>query len=180
MKSKKRGSGLKLVAPDHSPLFLSGIAGSGKTTCARWLQDQLKFGYFSTGNYVRNKVLAGDNACTKALAQGILAPVEYELRGEILKLPPNTIVDGFPRSRSQYDWILRHFATPTIIVIGISRWEAESRLHTRKREKEEIISKRIQNEFLGFIGEEFVVTVNGEQPIEKVCEEVLRWTKLLI
>lgn len=159
-----------------SCVFITGIPGSGKSTHAKNIAKKFNLGYFSTGDFVRELVLKGDGESRMALQMGKLSPCEDLIRKIVCEKSreKEVIIDGFPRSMDQYEFILKNIGMPIIIVLGIGINEARKRLISRGREDEELIDKRLLNSSLGFVGNQFVQVVNAEQSMKKVEEDICR------
>ena len=92
-------------------IFITGPAGSGKSTHAKMLARKFSLHYISGGDLARKK--AADNseegkAVKEAIETGRLIDDEVEARlvsNEIEKSPEKYVLDGFPRSLHQLGYL---------------------------------------------------------------------------
>jgi adenylate kinase len=94
-------------------LILFGSPGSGKGTQAKTIKDGLGIAHISTGDMLRERVALGDRLGKRVeslMASGNLVPdadvnrmVEDRIAEEDCR--PGFILDGYPRTVSQADWL---------------------------------------------------------------------------
>lgn len=171
-------------------IIFMGVAGSGKSVQGRRLADEMGLPWLSTGEFLR-MLISGDTR--KAMVEGkLLSDSEIiELVRKIFNLidvKQDFILDGFPRTIAQADWLLnqvKHDQLKVRAVIHITASEAavEKRLMARGRQDDnpEAIKERF-NEYeqaIKPILEDFkksgvtVYDINGEQSIEEVHDEIV-------
>lgn len=89
-------------------IIFSGVAGSGKSVQGRLLADELALPWLSTGEFLR--MLVSGNRRKDMLAGKLLSDREIiKLVQKIFALidvHDEFILDGFPRTVSQADWLL--------------------------------------------------------------------------
>lgn len=164
-----------------------GIAGSGKGTQGKLLGAILKRTVISTGELLRNYgseeqhtrmhtgEILGDEEVTKLLDKALSE----------LENPNDTILDGYPRTISQSQWLLddKRFDVQYVIHLEASREAVKGRLKDRARADDHgnAIEARFNEyeqstlpilEFYRHRGV-LVIEVNAEQPIEDVHQELL-------
>jgi adenylate kinase len=168
-----------------------GLAGSGKSTQSKLLAENNNYTWLSVGQLLREKItghLKEEMLTGKVLDENIVTSiVEPELK--LNNAQDHTIVlDGYPRGKEQADWLISKQSSGELVlraVVHIKTREemAKERLLSRGRQddNEEAIAER----FLEYehtikpIIEEFknnsipVVSVNGEQSIAEVQNEIL-------
>jgi adenylate kinase len=134
-------------------ILLMGTAGAGKSIQGHQLADQYGYAYISTGEIFRvlitgkrrNEMLEG-----KLLSdEEVIRVVDKVL--ELIDTKEQFILDGFPRTKPQVDWLLEQhkagrFALPTVINLEITEDVIRDRLHKRGRldDTESAISLRFQ------------------------------------
>ncbi|HUB93023.1 MAG TPA: nucleoside monophosphate kinase [Verrucomicrobiae bacterium] len=134
-------------------ILLMGAAGSGKSTQGHQLADEYGYAYISTGEVFR--VLITGRRRNEMLEGKLLSDDEViRVVGKVLELIDTSeqfILDGFPRTRPQIDWLLAQcktgrFDLPTVINLEVSEDEVRNRLHRRGRvdDTEESIRYRYQ------------------------------------
>lgn len=88
-------------------IIILGIAGSGKTTQGKLLADSLQCQWLSTGQIVRQKLTGPARQLMERgeiLSDEVILPLlNRELTGHDNK---QLVLDGFPRSISQAEWLL--------------------------------------------------------------------------
>ena len=127
-------------------LIIYGPEGSGKGTQAALLSEKLKVPVITSGDLVRKKATERSKLgalCKSALTQGHYVPDEvmFTLWKELLsksKSKRGFILDGFPRSISQAEFLLSTFDKLNLkidqfIYLKLSDEEARIRLLKRKR-----------------------------------------------
>lgn len=139
-------------------IVLMGVAGAGKSMQGHRLADEYGYAYISTGEIFRvlitgrrrNEMLEG-----KLLSdQEVINVVDKVL--ELIDTKEQFILDGFPRTKRQIDWLLAQaeagrFEMPVIINLEIDEATVRERLGKRGRldDTEEAIMRRY-NEYQEF------------------------------
>jgi len=134
-------------------ILLMGAAGAGKSIQGHQLADQYGYAYISTGEIFRvlitgkrrNEMLEG-----KLLSdEEVIRVVDKVL--ELIDTQEQFILDGFPRTKPQVDWLLGQykagrFNLPTVINLEITEDVVHERLVKRGRldDTEEAIKLRHQ------------------------------------
>ncbi len=119
---------------------IMGVQGSGKGTQARMLADEFHLDHVGTGDIFREQILQGSALGCKVQAlvdSGQLVSDELveEVVSERLKAPRAAggfILDGFPRSRHQADFLLKRFAIDAVILIQLDDEEVIARVLARR------------------------------------------------
>lgn len=171
-------------------IIFMGVAGSGKSVQGRRLADELGLPWLSTGEFLR-MLVSGERR--KAMVKGqLLEDAEIiELVQKILSLinsKEEFILDGFPRTPEQGDWLLsqvKHKQLKVSAVIHISASEdvVAKRLLSRGRPDDttEAIRKRFEeyDKAIRPIIDDMktaqipVFDISGEGDIEQVHDEIL-------
>lgn len=122
-------------------IIISGLQGSGKGTQAKLLANKYNLRHISTGDlirkHIRNQTEFGISY-QNAYNRGELAPddVIYSMiLAEIseLKTEYGYILDGFPRNRTQKDWVMSNLDIDYVIVLDTSEENAMNRMVKRNR-----------------------------------------------
>lgn len=132
-------------------IVLMGVAGAGKSMQGHRLADEYGYAYISTGEIFRvlitgrrrNEMLEG-----KLLSdQEVINVVDKVL--ELIDTKEEFILDGFPRTKQQIDWLLAQaeagrFDLPVIINLEIDEETVKDRLYKRGRmdDTEDAIMRR--------------------------------------
>jgi len=167
-------------------LFL-GPAGSGKSVQGQMLAEKYNWQWLSVGQLLR---ASSDEKIQKIMEKGKLVPAEltFKVLGESLDSIKNytkIILDGFPRSIEQTEWLVngkyRKFLD-LVVIVQISTQEIMKRMELRGRsddnrqsssERLEIYYQQIDEIISYFKNNSIpVVTVNGEGSIEEVHERI--------
>ena len=171
-------------------IIFMGVAGSGKSIQGRQLADELGLPWLSTGEFLR-MLISGERR--KAMVKGKLLDDHeiIELVQKIFRLidtKQEFILDGFPRTLAQADWLLnqvKHKQLHVTAVIHITANEAvvKDRLLTRGRQDDtaEAIDERFREyeEAIKPILDDFrkadvsVCDINGEQAVQNVHDDIL-------
>lgn len=176
-------------------ILLIGPQGSGKTTQAKILAEKLGFKYLGTGEMLREIAERGDIGNEKLkeiFATGKLLDDETicKLVKETLSKPDyqkGVILDGYPRTVEQKNIFDPDF--DIVFYIKVTDEVAIKRLSDRGRfdDTPEAIKKRIDlyHKETGplldiFLNEGKLWVVDGEQPVEKVTEQILKHLNLKI
>ena len=171
-------------------ILLLGIAGSGKGTQGKLLAATRGYHVLSTGELLRKygsdeqharmhkgKILGDDE---------VTALVDKALNN--LDAQDRTILDGYPRTLTQADWLLApdkrsRFSLQYVLHLKASRGAVKARLHERARvdDHDAAIEARF-NEYeqvtlpiLAHYQEAGIkiIEIDAEQPIEDVHQEIL-------
>lgn len=134
-------------------ILLMGVAGAGKSMQGRMLADEHGYAWVSTGEILR--VLVTGKRRQEMLQGKLLNDVEVvELMDKVFELI-NThdefVLDGFPRTIPQADWLLRQvkkgrFELTAVVNLVASKEAVLGRLKGRGRpdDTEEAIHERFQ------------------------------------
>jgi adenylate kinase len=179
-------------------IILIGIQGSGKSTQGNLLSEKLGVPYLSTGHIFRE--LAKEKTplgryIKETMTSGYLIPDEKtnEIVNEYLGRPEyenGYIMDGYPRTVTQAKSFKN--GIDRVIYLAVSDKEALWRLSYRsgedgeKREDDTLsaIRKRIElfHKFTVpvldyYKKKEKLITINGEEPIEKIHTDMMKKLK---
>lgn len=134
-------------------ILLMGVAGAGKSMQGRMLADEHGYAWISTGEILR--VLVTGRRRQEMLEGKLLNDIEVvELIDKVFELI-NThdefVLDGFPRTVPQADWLLRQvkkgrFELTAVINLTASKESVLKRLTSRGRpdDTEEAITERFK------------------------------------
>lgn len=134
-------------------ILIMGLAGSGKGTQGKLLADKLGYEYLSTGEFLRTYITEERR---KQMAAGNL--VDDDEMIDIIKnflkqslTADKSILDGFPRSKNQADWLISQHKSGAIniealIYLNVPKEELIRRLLERGRhdDKEQAIRRRFE------------------------------------
>jgi len=134
-------------------ILLMGAAGAGKSIQGHQLADQYGYAYISTGEIFR--VLITGKRRNEMLEGKLLSddesPLYVDKVLELIDTNEQFILDGFPRTQPQVDWLLEQHKAgrlplPTVINLEITEEVIRGRLHKRGRldDTDEAISRRYQ------------------------------------
>ncbi len=171
-------------------IIFMGVAGSGKSIQGRLLADELALPWLSTGEFLR-MLVSGERR--KEMIAGKLLPDEeiinlvQRIMG-IINPKEEFVLDGFPRSTAQADWLVtqvkhQQISPAKVIHLVASQETVTKRLLQRGRpdDTQEAMAERFQ-EFettLKPILDHFkqagipVLDVDGEKPVDSVHQTVL-------
>ena len=132
-------------------LFI-GVVGAGKSVQGKYLSDLLGFPWISTGEILRqhiagelrDKMLRGDLLSDEDLYQ-VVEPILRELLGK-----SEIILDGFPRTQAQADWLeefVEDNATEISCIIHLEADENEVLKRLLKRGRPDDTRDVITNRF---------------------------------
>jgi adenylate kinase len=168
---------------------MMGLAGSGKGTQGKLLSEKLGYEYISTGEYLReylseerkDQILAGKLVDDNEMIQIINEFLSNTNRKSVL--------DGFPRSEAQADWLLRkhrknEINIEALIYLKVSKEELIDRVVARGRadDNEAAIKMRFEEYSRATLPiiENYkrkgikVIEVNGNGPIESIHKKILQ------
>lgn len=135
-------------------IILVGAAGSGKGTQGRFLKETTGYDYISTGEVLRQQ---GTDQQKALIKQGHLLPDAeiIDIVDEILSTigdPNRLILDGFPRTIAQADWLIAQvkqgrIQKPEVVNLEVDRDVMYSRLIKRARpdDTEQVILHRLDS-----------------------------------
>lgn len=170
-------------------IIFMGVAGSGKSIQGRQLADELGYPWVSTGEFLR-MLISGERR--KDMLNGKLLD-DQDIIALIRKIftvvdtDQEFVLDGFPRTVQQADWLLSQVKHGQLAVTGVihlvaSEDAVRERLLGRGRpdDHEEAIAERFKEyeDSIKPILEHFkqvnipVYDVSGEQSIEEVHEAI--------
>ena len=167
-----------------------GVAGSGKSVQGKLFTDELGYAWISTGNLFRAYIV-GERR--KELFSGkllddqeVIELVERALRD--ISLKEEFVIDGFPRTQKQAEWLIDQIKLGRIKLTAIYNLHAHKdvvtkRLLARGRNDDniEVIKKRFQefdNKTLPII-DTFkkagikVIDINADRPPLEVHQEII-------
>lgn len=171
-------------------IIFMGVAGSGKSLQGKMLADELGLPWLSTGEFLRMLVSGGKR---KNMLEGHLID-DQEIIGLVQKMftiidpKQEFVLDGFPRTVGQADWLLtqvKHgqLAVTSVIHLTASESVVRERLKGRGRQDDhdEAITERFKEyeETAKPILERFkhanvpVYDIDGEQKISEVHNAVV-------
>jgi len=186
-------------------IIFFGPPGSGKGTQAKLLANELNILHLSTGDILREKLSDGDSLSIKlkkVMSSGNL--VSDEILNQIIanKLMSEEcgngfILDGYPRTISQSDFLVSFFKSNSLILDVIFNFKidfklVEERIMLRSKQEQRsddninVIKTRLDN----FIEETYPVskffsenysqnffTIDASQEVSKIQKELINITK---
>jgi adenylate kinase len=186
-------------------IIFFGPPGSGKGTQAKLLANELNILHLSTGDILREKLSDGDKLSIKlkeVMSSGNL--VSDEILNQIIanKLMSEEcgngfILDGYPRTISQSDFLISFFKSNSLILDVIFNFKidfklVEERIMLRSKQEQRsddninVIKTRLDN----FIEETYPVskffsenysqnffTIDASQEVSKIQKELINITK---
>ncbi len=171
-------------------ILIMGLAGSGKGTQGQLLAEKIGYKYLSTGEFLRTYITEERR---RQMAAGHLINDEEMI--EIIKdflsksSDDECILDGFPRSKTQADWLIEQHHEETIniealIYINVPKEELVRRLLLRGRhdDNEPAIRKRFEeySKSTSPIIDDYknqgikIIEINGQGSIEEIQSEILQ------
>jgi len=173
-------------------VIVIGVAGVGKSTQCKLLEDTKRYQWLSVGQFLRDTVTDPEKKAVM-LAGDILDDtfVLPHLRRKLTELgdTPELVIDGFPRTITQADWLIEIHEKNEVRISHIVNLTADEsiareRLSDRGRsdDSESAISERFHyyRENIMPIVSHFssvglnVVNIDGQRAIEEVHQEIIR------
>lgn len=134
-------------------IILMGVAGSGKSMQGKILADELGYAWISTGEILRVLVTGKrrhEMQTGKLLSDGEVITV-VEKVFELIDVKQEFVMDGFPRTEVQVDWVLNQMALgrldkPIVLNLEIQESVVRERMKLRNRpdDTEQAIATRFQ------------------------------------
>jgi adenylate kinase len=171
-------------------IILMGVAGAGKSMQGKILADERGHAWLSTGEVLRVLVTGKrrhDMKLGKLLSDNeVISVVEKVL--ELIDTSQEFVMDGFPRTEVQVDWLLNQIALgrlqqPVVFNLDLDESVVRERLKTRNRpdDTEESISlrfaeyERATRPIIDYMRKKGikVVDINADQTPRAVHEEIL-------
>lgn len=172
-------------------IIFMGVAGSGKSAQGRLLADRLGYPWLSTGEFLR-MLIAGKRR--REMLEGkllddveIIALVQKIFR--IVDTRHEFVMDGFPRTVAQADWLLSQQKHGQLDITGVVHLQASEEVvierllkRGRQDDQEEVIRERFREyeESTRPILEEFkknnvpIFEINGEGEVENIHEQIVK------
>jgi adenylate kinase len=175
-------------------IVFMGVAGAGKSVQGKLLADDLGYEWLSTGAYLREHMT---DVQREEMLQGKLLADE-EIIGilknffEELGTDRQCVLDGFPRTLPQAQWLLDEYRTGkiklnAIVYLKVSKEVVKERLLARGRsdDTEEAIDRRFKEyeaetlPIVSWFKDQGipVCEVNGERPIEEIHTDIVSLLK---
>ena len=172
-------------------IIFMGVAGSGKSVQGKTLADHLALPWLSTGEFLR-MLIAGDKR-REMIAGKLLEDKEIiRLVQKIFSMihaNEEFILDGFPRTTAQADWLLNQVKHGQLHITGVVHLVADEKTvlkrllgRGRQDDTEEAIRERFEEYEAQVkpIIEHFkaahipVYDINGDQTPEQVQNDILK------
>lgn len=172
-------------------IILMGVAGSGKSMQGKILADELGYAWLSTGEVLR-VLVTGQRR--KEMQRGkllsddeVISVVERVM--ELIDTSQEFVMDGFPRTEVQVDWMLNQIARgrlqkPIVLNLEIAEEVIRKRLKERNRpdDTEEAIRLRFEEydratrPIIAYMREKGipVVDINADQTPHEVHKQILQ------
>lgn len=157
-------------------IIFIGLTGAGKSVQAKMLAKRLGFPMLSTGQYLRDNPTAESKQATmagKLVSDESIVKVVSKMTKE-LGPQPEFILDGFPRTLTQAQWLVNQnqrgkISIHAVIHLVITKEAAKARLLLRARpdDHEAAINKRF-DEYDKNIEKIMLVLKNHKLPIKNV------------
>ncbi|MFZ2544825.1 MAG: nucleoside monophosphate kinase [Candidatus Saccharimonadales bacterium] len=171
-------------------ILLFGPAGAGKSVQGHMLAERLDWKWLSTGEMFRSST---DPEVKEILKTGALVSDEktYTVVEEAFDKAKDfkrLIVDGFPRTHAQAEWLMGNHNTygrqvEIVIVLEVPDSEILERLTQRGREQDtpEIVAERLDlyrretDPIIGFFADRGIkiVQINGIGSVEDIHEKIV-------
>jgi adenylate kinase len=119
-------------------IVIMGVQGSGKGTQAKKLAVYKNWKHINIGQLFREEMTAGTEIGIKAkqyISSGELVPdaVTFNILKNATKdTEENMILDGFPRTVAQAEYLMAHYKLDMVIVLDLSETEAVRRISARR------------------------------------------------
>lgn len=171
-----------------------GVAGSGKSMQGKLLADKLSLPWLSTGEFLR-MLVAGprrkDMLSGKLLKDAEIIDMVQKIFN-VVESKDEIILDGFPRSTAQADWLLsqvKHLQLKITAVINLQASLKVVRQRLLGRGRQDDVEEAIKERFMEYeasvkpILEQFkqanvlIIDVNAEQSPTVIHEEIMRKLK---
>lgn len=170
--------------------MLLGLAGSGKSTQGKLLENTGRYRWLSMGALLRER--ANPSEQSQMMTGAILpdaATIGY-IEAELLALgdDPEVLIDGFPRTRPQADWLLQysrlHQPIRAIIYLQAEKDALRARLVSRGRADD--IDEVIDERFLEFeqaiapVMNDFIengvpiIVIDASKPVDTIHHQIVR------
>ena len=167
-------------------IFL-GIAGSGKSVQCKLLSQNLNCSYISVGELLRQNpdLVNQDKMAEGELLDDQLVINVVDKAIESMPKDKEFIVDGFPRTFTQAEWIVNRANVGLIRVVHIKINASETiwrlKLRNRRDDNAEAINRRIDeyNALIGPVLAEFrsknikVYEIDGSKMVDEVHAQIL-------
>ncbi len=175
-------------------IILMGVAGAGKSLQGRLLADELGYSWVSTGEILR-VIITGKRR--QEMLRGKLLSDDEVIKvidkvSELLDPEQEVVLDGFPRTIVQADWLLDQvskgkFVMTAVINLKATKKTVHDRLLNRGRldDNEEVITQRFEEyeretlpilkhfKDVGII----VYDINTERSPEQIHSEIVKIIK---
>ena len=173
-------------------IILMGVAGSGKSMQGKILADELGHAWISTGEILRVLVTGKRR---QDMQKGLLLSDDEVIRViekvlELINTKEEFVMDGFPRTEVQVDWLMNQVALgrlqkPIMFHLDIDEQVVRSRLKLRNRpdDTEESIAIRFKEynqkvrpiiEYMRTKGIT-VIDINADQTPQAVHDQILSY-----
>lgn len=166
-------------------IIFMGVAGSGKSSQGRQLADEKGLPWLSTGEFLR-MMIAGEKR-KDMLAGKLLGDEEIITMVQkifaVVDTDEEFILDGFPRTEAQADWLLSQVKYGQLKVSAVIHLQASEEVVTKRllsRGRQDDTEEAIRERFNEYeqavlpILEHFkaagikVIDVNADQPVNEV------------
>ncbi|MHB1865136.1 MAG: adenylate kinase family protein [Candidatus Saccharimonadales bacterium] len=171
-------------------IILMGVAGAGKSLQGKLITDELGYRWLSTGEIFRSQL---SEERKKEMLSGkllddteVIAIVDKTLK----ELGNNVVLDGFPRTIVQAEWLLNEikhlrFELTAVFNLVATKEVVRARLLARGRsdDDEQVIKKRFDEyenktvPILNFFKQQRIVVyeINGDQTPEAVHQTIMKY-----
>lgn len=178
-------------------IIFTGVAGSGKSLQGKKLADSLGLPWISTGEFLR-MLVSGEPR--KAMVQGkllgdkeIIAMVQKIL--SLIDVRDEFVMDGFPRTQQQGDWLLnqvKHGQLSVTAIINLKADQSSVKQRLLKRGRPDDNENAIKSRFEEYersilpLLEDFqqhgvkVIDIDATQNVEKVQLDITNSVKALL
>lgn len=115
-------------------LVFMGGQGAGKGTYARLLMKEHEYDYVETGAILRQ--MPADSVIGQKILRGELVNDEdlFQIMSDAMKTDKDIIVDGFPRTIGQAEWIVKNYADKfDVQVVFLNISEEKMYAHIKNR-----------------------------------------------